>query len=98
MAVYICFINSCVHIIMYSYYFLTSFKSLRESLMKIKPLITIVQLTQLVLIFSHSVVVLLPHCGASKLFYTQLVNGFILIGLFSKFYVDNYSKIKSKEE
>lgn len=90
MGIYICAVNSFVHIVMYSYYFFSSYKSLRHCLKTVKPFVTIVQLTQLVLILGHSIVALLPGCKASNLFYLQATNGFILIGFFAKFYVDHF--------
>lgn len=79
------------------YYFLSSYKKLRDHLKPIKPIITIVQLSQLGLILGHSVVALMPGCGATKLFVFQAANGLILIGFFVKFYVDSYLKRSKKE-
>lgn len=87
-------INSIVHIIMYAYYFATSFQAMNFITRKVKPIITIIQLVQLMMIVSHTIVAVLPSCNSSNLFYLQVVNIFILIGLFSNFYVQSYLKKK----
>lgn len=81
---------------MYSYYYLSSFKSLRDRLKIVKPFITIIQLTQLVLIMLHSAIGLLPGCTVTKIFYLQVANGVILFGYFIKFFVQSYSKKNRK--
>lgn len=97
MGVYSCVLNSQVHIVMYLYYLLTSFKRLAGPLRTVKPIITIIQLVQLVLIFSNAVAAVLPSCNNTKLYYLQIVNILILIGFFAKFYADNFLKPNKKE-
>lgn len=94
MDVHIGAVNCCVHIVMYSYYFLSSFKTLSPKLSTIKPIITIIQLTQLVAIFGQSVAAVLPSCSASKLFYLQIANALVLIYFFARFYIENFLKKK----
>lgn len=80
---------------MYSYYYVSSYKKWRSRLQIVKPLITIIQLVQLVLITGQSVVALFPSCKETSLFYGQVANGLILIGFFTKFYVQSYFKKKN---
>lgn len=94
MGIYICSLNSAVHVIMYSYYYLSSYKSFRNRLKIVKPFITIIQLVQLSFILAHSFVAI--NCNISKLFYAQVANGLILIGFFVKFYIDSYSSKRQK--
>lgn len=98
MGIYSCALNCMVHIVMYSYYLLTSFKSLRSHLKIVKPLITILQLTQLVIIFGNTVVALLPSCNQTKVYYLMIVNMLILICLFTKFYIETYTKSSDTEK
>lgn len=45
MGVYLGFVNSAVHIVMYSYYFLSSFSTYKSFTIRIKPYITKLQIT-----------------------------------------------------
>ncbi|CRK96723.1 CLUMA_CG010029, isoform A [Clunio marinus] len=94
MAVYIAQLNSAVHIIMYTYYFISSFKDKRiqNVISRVKPLITIIQLLQFVIIIAHCTIAILPDCGASYFFHLQILNFVILFILFGKFFVDTYSR------
>lgn len=97
MGIYISGLNSLVHVIMYTYYYLSSYKSFGDRLKIVKPFITTIQLSQLVLILGHSIVAILPGCNQPKIFYAQVANGVILIGFFMKFYVESYLRRCKKE-
>lgn len=88
-------INSCVHVIMYSYYFLSTFKSLAYPMKLLKPLITALQIVQLVVLVGHCTVAIMPSCNATKLYHLSLLNLGILIFMFGRFYAKSY--IKKKE-
>lgn len=94
MAVYIAAINSSVHIVMYSYYYLSSFKNelLQRILKWVKPLITIIQLVQFVIIIVHCTIAALPSCNASFFFDINIINFSVLFYLFGKFFVETYIK------
>lgn len=92
-------INSLIHIMMYTYYLLSSFKSITHLTKPVKPFITMAQLAQLVTIIGHTVVAILPSCDASYLSYLQVVNIAVLIAFFTNFYIQSYiKKDKSKQK
>lgn len=90
-------INNLVHICMYSYYFLSSFRQLTRFIISFKPILTAIQIIQLVVLIGHCVVAIMPSCGAPKLFYLQFVNIAILIFMFSRFYIKSYVKKEKKQ-
>lgn len=92
MAVYIAIVNSFVHIVMYSYYFMSSIKdpSVRKVASKVKPFITILQLAQFGVIITHCTVAILPDCDSSYFFHIQIVNFVVLTYLFGRFFVDSF--------
>lgn len=88
MEMFIAVINSCVHIIMYAYYLLSSFKRYREQTNKIKPIITVIQIVQLALILVQCVAILL--CEKSDINYVLVANFVLNIILFSHFFARAY--------
>lgn len=92
MAAYIAMINSAVHVVMYTYYCLSSFRTekLQKIIKLIKPLITIMQLAQFVVIIVHCTVAIWPTCNASFFFDVQIFNFVLLMILFGKFFVQSY--------
>lgn len=97
MDMYIGAVNSIVHIIMYSYYFLSSFKSLTKFTNIIKPWLTLVQIAQLVMILGNCIVAVQPSCGTVHyVFYLQIINICILLSMFVNFYIKSNRKLKSK--
>lgn len=95
MDLYVGSLNNYVHILMYLYYFFSSFKSLRRYTRRFKPFMTTIQMTQLVLLLGHSITA--KKCGESVLFYLLTANFTILVVLFGHFYYENYLVRKLKK-
>jgi GNS1/SUR4 family len=98
MAIYIAILNSSVHIVMYSYYLLSSYKSqsVQAFVKLVKPLITLLQLIQFLFIIAECVIAILPTCNANFFFHVQIANFVILFALFGKFFIKTYCKGERK--
>ncbi|CAO1442140.1 unnamed protein product [Diamesa hyperborea] len=92
MEVYLALLNSGIHVIMYSYYLLTSFKVWEKYLKMFKPILTSMQLIQFIIILGHCTAAVLPSCRASPIFYGMFVNVVLLFILFGNFFIKNYLK------
>lgn len=87
------FLNTYIHMIMYSYYFLATFESLRPYL-GWKKYLTQMQIIQFIIMIAHSSQPLfMPDCKFPRTFlYINILFSLIFIYLFTKFYIDNYGK------
>lgn len=88
MEMFIAVINSYVHIIMYAYYFVSSFPKFRSVTNVIKPYITIMQIIQLIMILVQCIAIY--NCEESKLNYLLVGNFAVNIVLFTHFYIKTY--------
>lgn len=89
--------NSIIHIIMYSYYFLSSFESCRKFTATIKSSLTAIQIVQLLVLVFHCLRALIG-CGATKLYYLHISNLAFLVYMFVKFYVQSYQRPKAAKK
>jgi len=90
-------INSSVHVVMYTYYFLAAFGPRFKKYLWWKKYLTTMQLAQFTLIFTLAVVNVIDGCKWPKWMYGVFfgsVGSFFV--LFSNFYIMNYGK-KDKE-
>lgn len=89
-------LNSFVHCVMYSYYFITSYNpNLKKSLWW-KKYITQIQLIQFVMLFSYCIIsILFVECENPKVFlWFGVVQSVIMMTMFSDFYYKAYIKKK----
>lgn len=89
-------INTGVHVVMYTYYLLSSLESTKNLITPIKPLITSMQLIQFLILMSQCFVHFNPSCNGSKFFVLLFPNFIFLIYLFGKFFIETYLKKKTK--
>ena len=91
-------VNCAVHVIMYSYYLLSSFGGKwRRILNPIKPLITITQMVQFIVLIAYAIQVFLPYCNEIKTpSVLAIVNLLINFVLFYSFYQNTYVKPAKK--
>ena len=95
MGIYIGAINSCVHVIMYAYYLLSSYEQLRVLTNLVKPFLTLIQIVQLSALVVQCVVALMPGCDVPKyLFALQALNILYLIAMFGQFFIKSFMKKK----
>ncbi|XP_017864607.1 PREDICTED: elongation of very long chain fatty acids protein 1-like [Drosophila arizonae] len=93
-------LNTFVHSVMYSYYFISALSPGLKSSLWWKRYITEIQLIQFVIILAQSLIVLIfnPSCQFPIfLQYVQLTQATVMIILFGKFYINSYIKPKSKK-
>lgn len=97
MDLYIGGINSLVHIIMYTYYFLSSFDHLRKLTNVVKPFLTKIQIIQLTIILGHCITAVQPSCKTVHfVHYLQIMNMVFLLTMFGNFYVQSFMKKKKQ--
>lgn len=90
--VYLGILNGSVHIVMYSYYFLSTFKSLQPYLWW-KKYITTLQLAQFCVLLVQGISISMHDCGYPKaVVYNGTANAILFLILFAQFYINTYKK------
>lgn len=86
-------LNSFVHILMYSYYFLSLFgPGLQRRLNWFKRCITTVQIVQFLILLVNGTIAGTPGCNATKWFLVPyMLNLLFLLYMFVRFYVRSYA-------
>ncbi|XP_058455916.1 elongation of very long chain fatty acids protein AAEL008004-like [Malaya genurostris] len=92
-------INSFVHVIMYFYYFLTSFRPEVKNSLWWKKYITQVQLFQFMILMAHfGIPLLLGYCNyPTSLLFIGFTQNLFMFTLFADFYIKAYLKSKKRK-
>ncbi|XP_076378144.1 very long chain fatty acid elongase 1 [Megalopta genalis] len=98
MASFAIIVNCIIHVIMYTYYYFSTMGDKAPKILKkIKPLITIMQMAQFVLLISQNIMSFLPSCPVARLpGIVSISNLVINFKLFYDFYQETYKKTNQK--
>lgn len=98
MIVFAGYINLPIHVVMYSYYCLSTFPSMRKYLWW-KKYITTIQIIQFCLDLVHGLqVIIFPSCNFHTLTYIQVAFSITYMILFGNFFIRQYTKCKPSSE
>ncbi|XP_033215559.1 elongation of very long chain fatty acids protein 4-like [Belonocnema kinseyi] len=99
MAVFYPATNCSVHVIMYTYYLLSSIEGINKKVYPFKKYVTIIQMVQFVFLICHAIISLLPSCPVPRLpGLAMLPNVIFNFTLFYNFYKKSYMQPKKKKE
>ncbi|XP_055687487.1 elongation of very long chain fatty acids protein 4 [Lutzomyia longipalpis] len=91
-------LNSVVHVLMYSYYFLSIFQSLQKRLRPIKPYITVIQMVQFTIILIHIAITAYYNCTLpTAILAMYFPNVIVIFYMFYKFFERSYVRNKGKK-
>lgn len=90
--------NCGIHVLMYSYYFISNFEGpLKQIIMPFKRYLTILQMMQFVIIIVQLTSALLQQCDLPKIpIFLMLINIIFNLNLFYQFYKKTYINAKKK--
>lgn len=93
-------LNCSVHVIMYSYYFLSNFEgSIKQKIVPFKRYLTIIQMVQFVILIFQLFFAFPKSCPLPKIpFLIMMINMILNMGLFYNFYRKTYSNQKEKKK
>ncbi|GAB0090387.1 Elongation of very long chain fatty acids protein [Sergentomyia squamirostris] len=99
MALFSIILNAFVHVLMYSYYFLSIFQRLQHRLRPIKPYITVIQMVQFSMILVQICITVIYDCTLPKAILAMYFpNVIVIFYMFYKFfkrtYVPESNKVK----
>src|SRR5690606_36806807 len=86
-------VNMCVHMIMYSYYFMAALGPHMQKYLWWKKYLTSLQITQFIVCIVHALIPLVVDCGFPPQFILfGLPQGIFILYLFVKFYLKSYAE------
>jgi elongation of very long chain fatty acids protein 7 len=92
-------LNTFVHVIMYTYYFLSAFGPHMQKFLWWKKYLTQLQITQFIIAMIHGAIPLFYDCGYPRLYvYLAMPQGVLFLYLFIQFYVDAYNERIRREK
>ncbi|KAJ8732475.1 hypothetical protein PYW07_015074 [Mythimna separata] len=87
------YLNSIVHVIMYTYYFISGLGPEYQKYVWWKKHVTIIQLVQFVIVFVHNASVFFYDCSFPKVInFLCMLNSAAFIYMFGNFYINSYKK------
>ncbi|KAG8224018.1 hypothetical protein J437_LFUL001095 [Ladona fulva] len=90
-------LNTFVHAVMYSYYFISALKPKWKGYLKFKKWVTLLQIAQFVLIMAHALQLLVVECDYPRSFVWFIsFHGLLFLILFSNFYLRTYAGSKKR--
>ncbi|KAJ8732297.1 hypothetical protein PYW08_015027 [Mythimna loreyi] len=91
-------LNSFVHILMYTYYFIAGLGPQYQKYLWWKKYVTLIQLTQFLVVITHNTNALFHDCNYPKHVHIFcIVNTSLLFYMFSNFYYNTYIKVNPKK-
>ncbi|XP_075970165.1 very long chain fatty acid elongase 7-like [Anticarsia gemmatalis] len=92
-------LNSFVHVLMYTYYFLAGLGPEYQKYLWWKKHVTLIQLVQFVIVIAHNTNGFFNNCNYPKLIHVFIIaNTSLLFYMFSQFYYNNYIKPQPRKE
>ncbi|XP_050520256.1 elongation of very long chain fatty acids protein AAEL008004-like [Daktulosphaira vitifoliae] len=86
-------INVFIHVIMYSYYFLSAMGPSVQKYLWWKKYLTLMQIIQFIIVLIYLCCMFIFQCGFPKTFSLYMIcNAFVFLYLFTMFYMNTYSK------
>ncbi|XP_076278218.1 very long chain fatty acid elongase 1-like [Lasioglossum baleicum] len=96
LAGFVMVVNSTVHVVMYTYYYFSAMGDKAPKILNtVKPLITVMQMVQFIILMLQNIITMVPSCPVPRLpAIVSIINLSINFILFYNFYRKNYPPAK----